>query len=403
VKILSAGLVRALGSYALACALLLNLFLLTLFGTLYQIDAGLYEAQKRYFESWFVVQGSPVPLVLPGGLLCMGCLAVNLFVGGFVRIQKTKRTIGVIVVHAGIALLLASGFVKLYHSEDGRLVLWEPMRDARGNVLEPGEVSDEFESYHLWEVAVWDAAQKERVEEHVIPHQHLADLVGGRTRTFTSPALPFTLELSGYLRNCRPLPKGPMWMAESPEVGGYALEQVDDALENEQNVAGLTVRFEDGAGEKTDLLCGLERYPATFESGGKTWAARLRHARYSMPFSIRLEDFRKDDHPGMTLARSFESDVVKIADGREERVRIQMNEPLRSEGIVLFQSSWWPQNGPPDGRVQSIFSVVRNPSDYWPLYACIVIGVGLLLAFVPRLLQFARSQEKRRAQPGTPA
>jgi hypothetical protein len=41
---------------------------------------------------------------------------------------------------------------------------------------------------------------------------------------------------------------------------------------------------------------------------------------------------------------------------------------------------------------------VRNPSDHWPLYACIVIGVGLLLAFVPRLFSFVRNQAKSRAK-----
>ena len=100
-----------LGSYGLACLLLLDLFLLTLFGTLYQVEHGLYQAQKIYFESWFVVQSAPVPLVLPGGLLCMGLLAVNLFVGGMVRIQKSKRTVGVMVVHVGIALKIGRAHV----------------------------------------------------------------------------------------------------------------------------------------------------------------------------------------------------------------------------------------------------------------------------------------------------
>lgn len=379
-------LVRLLGSYGLACFLLLDLFLLTWFGTLYQVENGLFLAQKKYFESWFVVQSSPVPLVLPGGLMCMGLLAVNLFVGGLVRIQKSARTAGVLVVHVGIALLLASGFVKLYHSEDGHLTLYE------------GEASDEFESYFLWEVVAWDAAQQGPVEEHIIPDDQLVDLVGGRARTFSSPALPFSLELSGFLRNCRPLPKGPNWSAESPVVDGYALDQQDDALEAEQNLAGLTVRFRarEGGAERTDLLWGLERHPATFEAGGKTWAVSLRHTRYPMPFTIRLEDFRKEDHPGMSMARSFESDVIKLEAGSEQKLRIQMNEPLRDGGLVLFQASWGPSNAGPNERLFSTFSVVRNPSDHWPLYSCIVIGIGLLLAFVPKLLKFVRAQNKAR-------
>jgi hypothetical protein len=395
VRLLS-GLLRVLGSYGLACVLLLDLFLLTLFGTLHQVEAGLFEAQKRYFESWFVVQSSPVPLVIPGGLPCMGLLAVNLFVGGFVRIRKSKRTVGVLIVHAGIALLLASGFVKLYHSEDGHLTLVE------------GESSDEFQSYFLWEVAVWDASRTGPVEEHVIPHGQLIDL-GGRARTFTSDALPFELELSGFLRNCQPMRKGPMWQAESPVVDGYALEELEPDTTAERNLAGLTVRLRDRSSGRTqeDLLWGYEQHaggpsnlPVTFESGGKTWAVSLRHTRYSMPYTIRLADIRREDHPGTTMARSYESDVVKLEGENERKLLIQMNEPLRDGGLVLFQSGW---NQLPSGREISTFSVVRNPSDHWPLYACIVIGIGLLVAFVPKLFEFARGQSQLRARSGVPA
>jgi len=387
-----------LGSYGLACFLLLDLFLLTWFGTLDQVQNGLYEAQKKYFESWYVVQTTPVPLVLPGGLTCMGLLAVNLIVGGLVRIQKSTRTAGVIVIHLGIGLLLASGFVKLYHSEDGQLTLYEPVLDSRGNVVVAGDESDEFQSYYLWEVAIWDAAQTGPVQEHLIPNEEIVDLVDGRTRRFTSPALPFDLELSGFLPNSLPQPKGPMWEAESPTVDGYALDQQPTEAEAERNVAGITVRLRDHAtgNERVDLLHAFQFNPVTFESGGRTWAVDLRHTRFPMPFTIRLEDFRKEDHPGMTMARSYESDVTKIVAGSEQKVRIQMNEPLRSGGLVLFQSSYGPSNGRPGDRMFSVFSVVRNPSDHWPLYACIVIGIGLLMAFIPKLLKFIRSQERNR-------
>jgi len=385
VKLLK-GIVDVLASYGLACALLLNLFLLTLFGTLYQVEGGLFEAQKRYFESWYVVQSAPVPLILPGGVTCMGLLAINLFLGGMVRIRKSAATAGVMVVHVGIALMLAAGFVKQFHSEDGHVTLAE------------GQRSDEFVSYFLWEVAVWDASQTKNVEEFLIPNQQLVDLTDGRKRTYTSAALPFDLELSGFLRNCSVLPKGPMWQADSPVVDGYALKAMDEELEAEQNRAGLTLTFRDRAtgASRTDLLWLLEEHPATFDSGGKTWAASLRHVRYAMPFAVRLEDVRKEDYPGIRTVRSYESDITQFQGGVEKRVRIQMNEPLRADGLALFQSGYQALGG----REISTFSVVRNPSDHWPLYSCIVIGVGLLLIFVPRLLRFVRAQNKKHAAAG---
>ena len=53
-------------SYGTACVLLVFLFLLTLFGTLEQVEHGLYEVQKKYFESWFLMhQLGPISLPLP--------------------------------------------------------------------------------------------------------------------------------------------------------------------------------------------------------------------------------------------------------------------------------------------------------------------------------------------------
>ena len=46
--------VDGLASYGLCCLLLLCMFLLTILGTLYQVDNGLYAAKQRYFLSWFV-------------------------------------------------------------------------------------------------------------------------------------------------------------------------------------------------------------------------------------------------------------------------------------------------------------------------------------------------------------
>ncbi|MEE8467323.1 MAG: hypothetical protein V3T22_02650, partial [Planctomycetota bacterium] len=66
------GPVNFLSSFGLACFLLADLFLLTLFGTLEQVDRGLYAVQKEYFESLIVVHRmGPVAIPLVGGLLAM--------------------------------------------------------------------------------------------------------------------------------------------------------------------------------------------------------------------------------------------------------------------------------------------------------------------------------------------
>lgn len=373
------GVVDFLASYGLSCFLLGVLFVLTFVGTYYQKEHGLYAAQKRFFESMFVdvtVGGWQVP-ILPGGSLAMALLAVNLFFGGLVRIRKTWRTAGIVIVHVGIALMLAAGLVKYRWSDDGYLRLFE------------GEQSDEFVSFYLWEVAIFDADSSGETLERLIPHADLVDLDGGRSRTFASDELPFELVLSDFVPNCSPAPKGPMWESRLPVVDGWALRPMPLQTDAENNIAGLYASARDEDGEiGASILWGLERSPWTFESGGRRWAVTLRHKRYALPWTVRLEDFRKEDHPRMDMAKSFESDVTRIEAGEETPVRIQMNEPMREDGMILFQASWGPQNARPDDPLFSQFAVVRNPSDHWPLISCIIIGVGMLVAFLTKLVTY---------------
>ena len=49
-----------LGSMKLSVVIVVLLGLLTWLGTLAQVDKGLYEVQKDYFESWLVVFEQPL-------------------------------------------------------------------------------------------------------------------------------------------------------------------------------------------------------------------------------------------------------------------------------------------------------------------------------------------------------
>ncbi|HNR32702.1 MAG TPA: hypothetical protein PKI11_17560, partial [Candidatus Hydrogenedentes bacterium] len=80
---LARSILQILASYGFAIVLLALLFLLTLLGTLEQVDHGLYEAQKKYFESFFLVYElyDAIPIPLPGGYLVMALLFVYMLFG----------------------------------------------------------------------------------------------------------------------------------------------------------------------------------------------------------------------------------------------------------------------------------------------------------------------------------
>ena len=77
-----------------------------------------------------------------------------------------------------------------------------------------------------------------------------------------------------------------------------------------------------------------------------------------------------------------------------------MNEPLRQDGYTFFQASWGPQDAKPGDRLYSVFAVVDNPSDMWPLYSCIMVGVGLLIHFFQKLVgHLTRTARRRKKAP----
>ena len=361
--------------------LLVFLFLLTLFGTLEQVEHGLYEVQKKYFESWFLMhQFGPISLPLPGGVLCMGLLAWNLVAGGLVRIRKTRATLGIIVTHIGIIILLAAGLVKLSASDDGYLRLYE------------GDKSDEYVSYFLWEVAVFDADSTGDVEEFIVSDEQLR-LAGDGPVRLSNSLLPFELELKHFLENTRPTKE----QTPYPVAEGWRLKERALEVEAEGNLAGVYATVRNPlSSDQVGILWGLSEEPWVVEVGERRWGVVLRHRRLRMPFEIRLDKFTKLEHPGTDIPSEFSSDVTQLGDGSDRAILIRMNEPLRDGGLVLFQSSWGPPNARPGEPLFSVFSVVRNPSDHWPLYSCIVIGIGMLLTFSEKLNRYVRAQSAQR-------
>jgi len=382
-------LIGALASFWLACGVLFMLFLLTWLGTLAQIDSGLHDVQNRYFNSLLVIHHQQVPLIghvaipLIGGYALMAILFVNLVVGGLIRLRKSKRTIGILVAHVGILLMLVAGFVKFTMSDDGQLALYE------------GESGDRYASDYDWEVALTRDLGNGQFEEFVIPGHEFTDIGRNETRTFQNEALPFDLELRDFMVNSR------------PRSDGRALREVAPEIEHaEQNLAGIyaALRPKDGSPRQEGILWGWSGNssttswsPMVLEVGGTAWATELRHVRYQLPFTIHLDKFTATFHPRTDEPASFESEVTKIEGDVLQPVVIRMNEPLRHGDFILFQSGYGPPGAGPGDRMYSSFSVARNPSDQWPLWSCGIIAVGLLLHFSQKLFGYIRAETKRTA------
>lgn len=378
-----------LGSFGLACILFLLALLLTFIGTLYQVDHGLYEAQRLYFDSFYVIHYffDVVPVPLPGVFLIMCLLALNLIVGGMIRMRKDWKRAGVLIIHVGILIMLAGGLVKRAYATEGHMALHE------------GDSANEYVSYSNWELAIAKANAEGEVPEYIIPDSALRNIDADNPGQIALDELPFQLEVTDYMVNAQPMPASAP-MAVGKPLDGVVLRELDRQPQIEQNQPGAYLRAKTANGQEQEGIVWGDSWfwpvePWIIETESGPYAVTLRKKSWPVPFEITLDDFQMEKHPGTQMAASYSSFVTKTQGNSDQNVHISMNAPLRYKGYTVYQESWGPSNGDPNTPLWSQLRVVRNPSDQWPLYSCIVISIGLVLHFAIKLTNYLRAEARR--------
>jgi len=383
-----------LSGFGLATCLLLLMGLLTWFATLEQIDRGLHATLLKYFhwKSLFLlpeIKGKVVPLPLPGGYWVGALLLVNMTLGGVVRARKGWKHIGNLIAHGGIIFMLVAGGVAHHFEERGNMA------------IHPGASNDVAEDYieHVIEVAeVDDSGELGTI--HVIRGRHLTDLKGDKSRVFRFAGVPFALEVTGYLPNAAPIHEFEMAPRSLERViDGYYLLGREGEVNAERNTAGCYARLVTGETERSApfILSGMSFHPQTVVQDDRTFVISMRKRQWPMPFELRLDKFTADFHPGTKRPAKFISEVTRIEDGSEAKVTIQMNEPLRYEGLTFYQASYGPQGAGPGEELFTVLEVVDNPADKWPEIALYIVTFGMLVAFLTKLVQFLMGQSRKRS------
>ncbi len=131
--------------------------------------------------------------------------------------------------------------------------------------------------------------------------------------------------------------------------------------------------------------------------GDREFGIQLRHVRFPLPFTLSLSSFNMKEHPGTRMPADYSSDIVVLQGEIEQPVRIWMNNPLRRDDYVVYQASYGPDKAV-SGPYYTSLAVSRNPSDQWPLWACILAGFGMVLHFCMRLLRYITSEQKNTAR-----
>ncbi|HMO03667.1 MAG TPA: cytochrome c biogenesis protein ResB [Kiritimatiellia bacterium] len=369
-------LVRWMYSIPLTVVCLVLLMILTFWGTLYQVENGLFAAQEKFFSSWFVWVFGVIPF--PGAKFVLGLLMINLlgYMINILAFQPLRP--GIVLIHSGLLVMLIGGAITHYYGEETFLSLWE------------GETANMSSAYYEWELAVWT---RDGVMRDVLAID-TRGLEAGEQLAFAPT--PITVDVETYHPNARAYQTRD---GSTPYLSSLKISRIEAApLDKEptRNIpAGVFVVNAPGLDEpKRVLLFGDDTAPLIIPVGDAEYAIGLRQRRSPLPLAIKLIDFKKQKHPGTEIARSFSSLVEVTADGITRELTISMNKPLRHRGYTLYQQSY---RETPDGKESSTFAVTHNYGRLLPYVSTAMVVIGMIVHFVVMLIKHARRQSKARA------
>ncbi len=371
-------IINFLCSYWLTVSCLFLLMVLTFWGTLHQVQHGLYVTQHRMFNSWYFTALGFIPF--PGGRLVLWVALVNVLSVTFFRLQYNLRKLGLWLVHLGIIVLIVSGGVTLHMAQESNLT------------LEEGQALDVAEDYHEWELALWTQTN---VGDSIVRQVEAINVNGIDPNVpLLYPNFGVQINFIQFYLHCRAF-RGENFQPSKEYLNASGIVNLKEDKPNSdpaKNFPGMTFSIqpiENGAGAAQKVLqFGAEASPTSVIVGDKRIFCKLRRVHYKLPILVKLLDFKKEDYVGTSMAKSYSSRVIIKTNDFEREVVISMNQPLRVDNFTFYQSSF------SQSRMgeTSTFAVVENPGRVLPYVGSIVIGLGLLFYFILMLGRFSKKQ-----------
>ncbi len=339
-------------SVQLTVALLGQLFLLILFATFSQVDIGIFEANKKYFTTWFVYLNS-IPIFLGGysiGLL----LLINLIFSHVTNFKFRRSKVGIFFIHTGLILMIIGAALISFFAEEMQVAIQE------------GTDKNYVDYPRDFELVIIDQ-QPEHDVIYAIPIKDLSqkvDLHG------------ILIEQNAYFPNAYLNQRGIPDFKYDQLGHDFKLISLPKTYKmSERNIPGLDISLQfEGVSYRFILWAGA----ALYQEISDRYLIKLRSKRQYLPFKIYLEDFTRETYTQSEKAKSFQSRVQIYSEQGKSTYDISMNEPLRYRGYTFFQSSFT------DDEKSSVFQVVKNPSWLLPYISSIMITIGLFFQMLIR-------------------
>lgn len=342
--------------------LLPPLMLLLTIGTLAQRWLGLYRAHEMFFSS-FILWAGPIPL--PGGFTLLSLLSFALLIKFLFKSDWSWTKSGIILTHLGVLTLLIGGLATALYAKESFMIIPE------------GQETSYIYDYNDRSLVIFeDGRERTRLPYEKIEH-------------WNKTPLPFSLSVVMSCTNCTiEKPESPPEDARSM-AAFMQLKPAPEEKEPEANLSGAMLTLTNTGSQETDgtyiVFDGMPK-PITFTKDGHEYTIVFGKDQTQLPFSLKLNNFKKEVYNGTDKARAYSSEI-ELKDGALSwPVTISMNNPLRYHGYTFFQSSFEERE---DGSA-TILAVVENKGRLLPYIGTALLGAGLLLHLLIALFTGAR-------------
>ncbi len=372
------ALFKPLASLRLTIVCLACAMFIVFVGTLDQVQIGVYEAQLRYFKSFFLYFSLPgsefrIPY-FPGGYTLGAVLLVNLIAAHVARFKFAWKKSGILILHSGLILLLVGQLVTSLFEEESQIQ------------LDQGQTKNYSESPYFDELAIIDQSKTDSDQVISVPSGRLI-----KGQRIALPVAGLQLQVDESYQNAAlinpnqlPSPNYPH-LRLGPMAVAVAIPKTYKQNERNQPAAVVTLLKDSQPVGSWSLSSGFPQ-PVQFKVGENAFSIVFRPKRYYRPFSVTLEEFKHDRYAGTDIAKNFSSKVRLVDPSAHENreALIYMNHPLWYSDLILYQAGFG------NNDQTTVLQVMKNPSRVVPYVACGMMALGLVIQFGMHLVSFVR-------------
>ena len=388
-------MLKNIASVRLTVALLSLSMVLIFFGTLDQVEYGIWHTQKLYFESFLVIWKYPqtwpiytylgwIHIPMLGGYAVGGLLLANLLAAFFSRFKFSVTKLGINAIHLGLILLLMSELLTDFLSVESQMTIIEGGRSNYSQTVRENEL------------VIIDRSGTSQDIVHSISASKLKPGV-----QISIPKNDLEIKVIAFYKNSI-LGRGTEQQVQRLATHGAGAKMnilaTPTQIDYAEDAINTTTAYIEVHYKKEVLGTWLvsnvidERFPAQkFQAGEKNLEIAMRYKRHYYPFEIELLDFSHEKYPGTDIPFNYSSKVIAHHQetGTDQQALIYMNHPLRYNGLTFYQASFMPD------ETATILQVVRNPGWLLPYISVLMMGAGMSFQFS---LHFTKFLKKKAAQ-----